>query len=73
MRQDYETQDLRVDTAPAAAPVAFVWRCRRCGRYIGTFYSLDGSLEVRHRCGATNRISGCLAPLHVVDEADERV
>jgi len=38
----------------------FVWRCARCGRYIGVIEALDGSLEIMHKCGARNRVAGNL-------------
>ena len=40
----------------------FVWRCSRCGRYIGVIEVLDGSLEIMHKCGARNRLVGVVDP-----------
>lgn len=58
MKGDYETQAFvarRDDTHHG-----FVWRCARCGRYIGVIEALDGSLEIVHKCGARNRLAGVL-------------
>ena len=38
----------------------YVWRCHKCGHYIGTIERLDGALVVLHKCGATNRLAGVL-------------
>ena len=40
----------------------FVWRCARCGRYIGVLEALDGSLGITHKCRARNRLQAVLLP-----------
>ena len=58
MKGEYETQAFvarRDDTHRG-----FVWRCARCGRYIGVIEALDGSLEIVHKCGARNRLQAVL-------------
>jgi len=58
VKGEYETQALaarRDDTRRG-----FVWRCARCGRFIGVIEALDGSLEILHKCGERNRLAGSL-------------
>jgi len=60
VKGEYETQAFvarRDDTHRG-----FVWRCARCGRYIGVIEALDGSLEIMHKCGARNRLVGVVDP-----------
>lgn len=45
----------------------FVWRCARCGRYIGVIDAFDGSLEIMHKCGVRNRLSGTLIEVRPVN------
>lgn len=57
MTQSYETQDILAATTQS---VGYVWRCHRCGRYLGTIERVDGALEIRHHCGAVNLLRGVL-------------
>ena len=67
MNGEYETQAFvarRDDTRRG-----FVWRCARCGRYIGVVQVLDGSLEIMHKCGARCRLAAVL-PSACIDGGD---
>lgn len=70
--KSYETQDIQpAAAAPARGRTGFIWRCHRCGRYLGTIQRVDGTIEIYHKCGALNRLSGTLCDCEGVDTHDE--
>lgn len=67
----YETQNLRAGGDNRAR--GYVWRCQHCHRYIGVIESLDGGLEVVHKCGALNRVRAVLQEVEPCEDVEARV